>query len=215
MAGRDRVDLEGLSGRNIARLGQGHDLRQLGAKPGAGGFGKIWRLRHRASLRVIVVGFALADNRRGRNPRFFLPCRDRLARGIGVAIIQNQCQPGLRLIASFGGHDRREGGGGAKAREAHLAPILDASKRAKTASTFPTLVAHSIGVSETVSADAPMPGQPVSGPDGSVDCAPGGGFVRPQKYLQIGIGNAPALADVDGAQRSRLDPQPHSGLSDF
>ena len=60
-AGRDRVDLEGMQGGDVACLGQSHDLGQLGAEPGVGGFGEIRRLRQGAGLRLIEDGLALAD----------------------------------------------------------------------------------------------------------------------------------------------------------
>jgi hypothetical protein len=89
-AGRDRVDLECLQGGDVARFGQGHDLRQLGAEPGVGRLGEIRRGWKLTGLRLIENGFALADNRGGRSLRSFLRRRNRLARRIGVAVVQHQ-----------------------------------------------------------------------------------------------------------------------------
>jgi len=36
--------------------------------------------------------------------------------------------------------------------------------------------------------------------------------MQPQEFVQIGIGNAPALADIDGAQMAKFDPVAHGRL---
>ena len=39
--------------------------------------------------------------------------------------------------------------------------------------------------------------------------------MRLQEPSEIGTGDAPSLADMDGAQLTGLDPQPHGRLGDF
>ena len=86
-ARRHRTDLEGLQSTDIARLGQSHDLGQLGAEPGVGRFGEIRRDRKRAGLRLIEDGLAFADHRGSRCLRFVNRRRDRFHRRFGVAIV--------------------------------------------------------------------------------------------------------------------------------
>jgi hypothetical protein len=42
-----------------------------------------------------------------------------------------------------------------------------------------------------------------------------GGFARRQELRKIGIGDAPTLADVNGAKRAGFDPLSNSGLGHF
>jgi hypothetical protein len=96
-----------------------------------------------AGLRLIENGLAFADLRNDRGLRYFLRRHDRLARRIGVAIVEHQGQPGLGLIDGLGRHDRGEGEGRALVAD----PCRQQAGETVTC-IFLALVAGSISVSE-------------------------------------------------------------------